>query len=194
MGTNCSRRIRLAAPPRRGAAARARPQQRNAAAGPARGRPARGCAQRAASRPHVACRRRRALAADLGISRRLVVDAYAQLLAEGYLVARRGRRHVRRRRRRRRREPPAAERAAPPLRFDFFPGYPGPRDVPAAAVAARAARDAPRRPGPCARLPRPARRLSLCAARSRGTCAACGAWSPTPSRSWCARVPRRRSR
>src|SRR6266566_7699690 len=32
----------------------------------------------------------RALAADLGVSRRLVVDAYAQLLAEGYLVARRG--------------------------------------------------------------------------------------------------------
>jgi len=32
----------------------------------------------------------RTLAADLGVSRRLVVDAYAQLLAEGYLVARRG--------------------------------------------------------------------------------------------------------
>src|SRR5258707_13316360 len=32
----------------------------------------------------------RALAADLGISRRLVVDAYAQLLAEGYLRARGG--------------------------------------------------------------------------------------------------------
>src|ERR1700681_1243769 len=32
----------------------------------------------------------RALASDLGVSRRLVVDAYAQLLAEGYLVARRG--------------------------------------------------------------------------------------------------------
>jgi GntR family transcriptional regulator / MocR family aminotransferase len=32
----------------------------------------------------------RALASDLGISRRLVVDAYTQLLAEGYLVARRG--------------------------------------------------------------------------------------------------------
>ena len=32
----------------------------------------------------------RALASDLGISRRLVVDVYTQLLAEGYLVARRG--------------------------------------------------------------------------------------------------------
>ena len=32
----------------------------------------------------------RALARDLGVSRRLVVDAYDQLLAEGYLAARRG--------------------------------------------------------------------------------------------------------
>jgi GntR family transcriptional regulator/MocR family aminotransferase len=32
----------------------------------------------------------RALAGDLDVSRRLVVDAYAQLLAEGYLVARQG--------------------------------------------------------------------------------------------------------
>ena len=32
----------------------------------------------------------RALASDLEVSRRLVVDAYAQLLAEGYLVARQG--------------------------------------------------------------------------------------------------------
>src|SRR5947209_8611939 len=32
----------------------------------------------------------RELAADLGVSRRLVVDAYAQLLAEGYLTERRG--------------------------------------------------------------------------------------------------------
>ncbi|HTY95981.1 MAG TPA: winged helix-turn-helix domain-containing protein, partial [Solirubrobacteraceae bacterium] len=32
----------------------------------------------------------RSLAADLGVSRRLVVDSYAQLLAEGYLTARAG--------------------------------------------------------------------------------------------------------
>src|ERR1700730_15238546 len=32
----------------------------------------------------------RALAADLDVSRRLVVDAYSQLLAEGYLVAQAG--------------------------------------------------------------------------------------------------------
>jgi GntR family transcriptional regulator/MocR family aminotransferase len=65
----------------------------------------------------------RALASDLGVSRRLVVDAYGQLLAEGYLVARRG----------------AGTYVAPTtgvqngalsqppartLRFDFFPGAP----------------------------------------------------------------------
>jgi GntR family transcriptional regulator/MocR family aminotransferase len=65
----------------------------------------------------------RALASDLGVSRRLVVDAYAQLLAEGYLVARSGAgtyvaeaagaASV-----------PAAEPASRRARFDFFPGYP----------------------------------------------------------------------
>src|SRR6185503_17487196 len=65
----------------------------------------------------------RVLAGDLGVSRRLVVDAYAELLAEGYLVSRRGDgTYV------------AATSAlagpscapAPPreLRFDFFPGIP----------------------------------------------------------------------
>src|SRR5437588_3015641 len=65
----------------------------------------------------------RVLAADLGVSRRLVVDAYAQLLAEGYLTARRGagtfvadatgssRTAVA--------EPPPTVPA-----FDFFPGFP----------------------------------------------------------------------
>lgn len=65
----------------------------------------------------------RVLAGDLGVSRRLVVDAYAQLLAEGYLTARAGAgtfvsdaaRAA---------SAPRQERASPPLRFDFFPGYP----------------------------------------------------------------------
>lgn len=65
----------------------------------------------------------RALAGDLGVSRRLVVDAYAQLLAEGYLVARQGAGTyvaaagtV----------ADAAPAAAPPSapQFDFFPGAP----------------------------------------------------------------------
>ena len=64
----------------------------------------------------------RVLAGDLGVSRRLVVDAYAQLLAEGYLVARRGAgTYVA--------EAaatgaPAGESRSRRLRFDFFPGYP----------------------------------------------------------------------
>jgi GntR family transcriptional regulator/MocR family aminotransferase len=65
----------------------------------------------------------RALASDLGVSRRLVVDAYAQLLAEGYLVARRGAGTF-----------VAGAAATSPaavaeptpsvLTFDFFPGFP----------------------------------------------------------------------
>src|SRR5438045_9752811 len=74
----------------------------------------------------------RALAADLGVSRRLVVDAYAQLVAEGYLPARRGSGTF------------VAETAgAPPapaieparrrLAFDFFPGDPDLASFPRAA-------------------------------------------------------------
>ena len=65
----------------------------------------------------------RALAGDLGVSRRLVVDAYAQLLAEGYLVARRGagtfvaEAAMPRSRR-------SSQARARRLSFDFFPGYP----------------------------------------------------------------------
>jgi GntR family transcriptional regulator/MocR family aminotransferase len=65
----------------------------------------------------------RALAGDLAVSRRLVVEAYAQLLAEGYLVARQGAGtyvaatatvdDV---------PPPPASSGAP--QFDFFPGAP----------------------------------------------------------------------
>jgi GntR family transcriptional regulator / MocR family aminotransferase len=65
----------------------------------------------------------RTLANDLEISRRMVVDAYSQLLAEGYLVARGGAgTYVA--------EAAAAAPAAPeeqlprPPAFDFFPGYP----------------------------------------------------------------------
>jgi GntR family transcriptional regulator / MocR family aminotransferase len=81
----------------------------------------------------------RALADDLGVSRRLVVDAYAQLLAEGYLVSRRG-------------DgtyvaataatAAGAEPAQPPrrLRFDFFPGAPDLASFPR-ALWARALRE-----------------------------------------------------
>ncbi|MGO9489533.1 MAG: PLP-dependent aminotransferase family protein [Solirubrobacteraceae bacterium] len=73
--------------------------------------------------PHTRLPPTRALAGDLGISRRLVVDAYAQLLAEGYLLARAGAGTF-----------VAGAAAAPerqgaepgsrPLTFDFFPGNP----------------------------------------------------------------------
>jgi GntR family transcriptional regulator/MocR family aminotransferase len=65
----------------------------------------------------------RALAADLGVSRRLVVDSYAQLLAEGYLTARAGAGTFV--------AAGAVSAPAPPaspslqaLRYDFFPGSP----------------------------------------------------------------------
>src|SRR5437016_9897257 len=74
-------------------------------------------------RAHARLPASRALASDLRVSRRLVVDAYAQLLAGGYLVARRGAgTYVA--------EAaaapsaPAAEPQATSLRFDFFPGFP----------------------------------------------------------------------
>jgi GntR family transcriptional regulator / MocR family aminotransferase len=65
----------------------------------------------------------RALAADLGVSRRLVVDCYAQLLAEGYLTSCRGAGTFVA-------DAASSASAAPdaplaaPLSFDFFPGYP----------------------------------------------------------------------
>jgi GntR family transcriptional regulator / MocR family aminotransferase len=65
----------------------------------------------------------RELASDLGVSRRLVVDSYAQLLAEGYLTARAGAGTFV--------AAGAVSAAAPPpspvahaLRYDFFPGNP----------------------------------------------------------------------
>jgi GntR family transcriptional regulator / MocR family aminotransferase len=81
----------------------------------------------------------RSLAADLDVSRRLVVDAYAQLLAEGYLVARPGGgTYV---------AASAAESdGAPPrtpahaLQFDFFPGAPDLTSFPR-ALWARVLRD-----------------------------------------------------
>jgi GntR family transcriptional regulator/MocR family aminotransferase len=65
----------------------------------------------------------RALAGDLGVSRRLVVDAYAQLLAEGYLVARQGAgTYVAATATVADGSSPAQPASAP--QFDFFPGAP----------------------------------------------------------------------
>ncbi len=65
----------------------------------------------------------RALAGDLSVSRRLVVDAYAQLLAEGYLVARRGAGTYVAATAAASDGAPSASTASAP-RFDFFPGAP----------------------------------------------------------------------
>ena len=117
----------LAAGPDRGAAARRR------ARGPARAR------QRA-------CPRAGASPRELGLSRGVVVEAYAQLAAEGYLVTRQGGQT---------RVAPMAARQAPPEarlpdprppRFDFRPGGPDVSLFPRAAWLAsirRALRDAP---------------------------------------------------
>src|SRR6185312_2247964 len=65
----------------------------------------------------------RALAGDLGVSRRLVVDAYAQLLAEGDRVARRGAGTYVAAAGTVEDAPPAAAPSSAP-HFDFFPGAP----------------------------------------------------------------------
>jgi GntR family transcriptional regulator/MocR family aminotransferase len=66
----------------------------------------------------------RTLAADLGVSRRLVVEAYAQLTAEHWLEGRSGSgTYVAARVAEAAVAPPPAPRARPP-RFDFFPGAP----------------------------------------------------------------------
>ena len=71
----------------------------------------------------------RVLAADLGLSRGIVVEAYEQLIAEGYFTARRGAAtrvaatHTGAIRERRSRATALAP-LAPPPRFDFRPGVP----------------------------------------------------------------------
>ncbi|HEY5144264.1 MAG TPA: PLP-dependent aminotransferase family protein [Solirubrobacteraceae bacterium] len=69
----------------------------------------------------------RTLARDLGVSRRLVVEAYAQLVAEGWLAARQGAGTSVAQAPRGRARLPAPEPGAEPvgrLPYDFFPGSP----------------------------------------------------------------------
>jgi len=74
----------------------------------------------------------RALAADLGVTRRVVVEAYDQLAAEGYVSARQGAGTVVNAVPRRAGAAPAAE-AGPPLVVDFRPGHPDPALFPRVA-------------------------------------------------------------
>jgi GntR family transcriptional regulator/MocR family aminotransferase len=95
---------------------------------------------------HVALPSTRALARELGVSRGVVVDAYAQLGAEGYLVASQG---APTRVSESASAPPrsgAAGAEARPPRFDFRPGGPDVSRFPRAAWLAslrRALREAP---------------------------------------------------
>jgi GntR family transcriptional regulator / MocR family aminotransferase len=75
----------------------------------------------------------RALALSLGVSRGVVVDAYEQLMAEGYLTARTGA-GTRVSRAVSLSEPPPVQHSPPPaLRFDFHPGHPDLSRFPRAA-------------------------------------------------------------
>jgi GntR family transcriptional regulator/MocR family aminotransferase len=66
----------------------------------------------------------RSLADDLDVSRGVVVDAYEQLLAEGYVGSHQGSATFVAGRRTIDREPPPKEVAPPPPRYDFRPGVP----------------------------------------------------------------------
>jgi GntR family transcriptional regulator/MocR family aminotransferase len=81
----------------------------------------------------------RALARDLGVSRRLVVEAFAQLAAEGYLVTRQGAGTFVAETAAAAPAPVPAPQPRPP-RYDFFPGAPDLSAFPRAAWA-RAVRD-----------------------------------------------------
>jgi GntR family transcriptional regulator / MocR family aminotransferase len=81
----------------------------------------------------------RALARDLGVSRRLVVEAFAQLVAEGYLSTRKGAGTFVAETAAAAPTPVPAAEPRPP-RYDFFPGAPDLSAFPRAAWA-RAVRD-----------------------------------------------------
>ncbi len=122
------------------------------------------------------------------------MDAYAQLIAEGYLARAPGSRHVRGRGAGRGARPRRGRRRASSAAFDFFPGYPGPRLLPPPGLAEGAARDAARRPRRAFGYPDPRGAPELRRALARVTCGGSAAWWPTPSRSWSAPARLRLSR
>ena len=128
----------------------------------------------------------RGLAAELAVSRGLVVDTYAQLEAEGFVVSRVGS-GTRRRRRRRRRSRPTPP-APPPVpaaatRRRLRVRRARPRAVPDARLDVGARRG---RPGDCPSPSSATRRVpdrSSCAGCWRPTCRGSAARSPTPTTS-----------
>lgn len=89
----------------------------------------------------------RTLAGDLGVSRGVVVEAYEQLVAEGYLVANAGSLTRIASSIRATRVAPRVERAPDPIEFDFRPGEPDVSSFPRQAWG-RAARRAMQTLGP----------------------------------------------
>ena len=77
-----------------------------------------------ALRPGTPLPSTRDLARQVGVSRRIVVDAYAQLAAEGYLLLRQGARPRVSETSAAEGEPAGAEPEAPPVRYDFRPSIP----------------------------------------------------------------------
>jgi GntR family transcriptional regulator/MocR family aminotransferase len=77
-----------------------------------------------ALRPGTPVPSTRDLARQLGVSRRVVVDAYAQLAAEGYLLLRQGARPRVSETSAAAGEPAGAEPSAPPVRYDLRPSVP----------------------------------------------------------------------
>ncbi len=135
---------------------------------------------RAGWRPASRSRRSRSLARELGVSRGVVVDAYAQLGAEGYLVARQGAPTLRLRRRLPRRSAPRRRRPPTgPPRFDFRPGGPDVSLFPRAAWLASLRRGAARRARRPVRLRRPARRARAAPGARPLPRAAYAAWPAT---------------
>ena len=127
----------------------------------------------------------RTLARDLGVSRRLVVETYEQLVAEGFLAARQGSGTVVA-------EAAAAVPAAPPRpprrarAYDFFPGVGDLAAFPRGGVAAGHPRGPARGSRRRAGLPRRPRASRRCARRSPRTWPGPAASSPTRAGPSCA--------
>ena len=134
-----------------------------------------------ALRPGTRVPSTRDLARQLGVSRRIVVDAYAQLAAEGYLRCARARAHASSdaatagepRSRRRRTSRRGARRAS-----TSAPACPTSRPSRAPPGCARCGRRSPRSPTPTSATATRAA-STPCARRSPSTSAACAAWSPS---------------
>ena len=126
----------------------------------------------------------RALARDLGLSRGLVQDCYAQLLAEGYLTARTGSATVVAPGARTAAAEPRPRRAGPRAGRRLRARAAGSRQLPARRLGARAAGGVPDRADRRVRLRRSARQSAAARGPGRLPASGSGARRPTRSASW----------